>query len=169
MHGPIKSRKILPLSATLSCLEISQLDWGAAGGYCRGQIRRGQQFPESQGTTSQEKIWCDEGSVGDPHVFEPPGSVSQRYGSGSGSFLFLIKVLSGLKIICPLVSYKKKLNILHPKSHWRKVSDPELDPDPLVRGTDPRNRFRTKLSRIPNAGFMYWIKEENVSSDPSEK
>ncbi len=37
-------------------------------------------------------------SVGDPHphVFGPPGSgsISQRY--GSGSFPFLIKVLSGL-------------------------------------------------------------------------
>ncbi len=32
---------------------------------------------------------------GDPHIFGPPGSVSQR--SGSGSFFFLIKVLSGLK------------------------------------------------------------------------
>jgi hypothetical protein len=31
-----------------------------------------------------------------PHVFGPPGSVSQRYGSGSESFPFLIKVLSGL-------------------------------------------------------------------------
>ncbi len=41
------------------------------------------------------------GSVGDPypHVFGPPGagSISQRYGSGSGSFPFLIDVLSGLK------------------------------------------------------------------------
>jgi hypothetical protein len=35
----------------------------------------------------------------DPHVFGPPGSgpISQRYGSGSGSFPFPIKVLSGLK------------------------------------------------------------------------
>ncbi len=35
----------------------------------------------------------------DPHVFGPPGtgSISQRY--GSGSFPFLIKVLSGLKIM----------------------------------------------------------------------
>ncbi len=35
----------------------------------------------------------------DPHVFGPPrsGAISQRYGSGSGSFPFLIKVLSGLK------------------------------------------------------------------------
>jgi hypothetical protein len=37
------------------------------------------------------------GSVGDPdpHVFGPPGSVSQRY--GSGPFPFLLKVLSGPK------------------------------------------------------------------------
>ncbi len=37
----------------------------------------------------------------DPHVFEPHGSVSPRYGSrsgsGPGSFSFLIKVLSRLK------------------------------------------------------------------------
>jgi hypothetical protein len=37
----------------------------------------------------------------DPHVFGPPGSgsISQRYGYGSssGSFFFLINVLSGLK------------------------------------------------------------------------
>ncbi len=30
-----------------------------------------------------------------------------------------------------------------------------MDPDPLVRGTDPgiRIRIRTKMSRIPNTGF----------------
>jgi hypothetical protein len=37
----------------------------------------------------------------DPHLFGPPGSgsrsISQRYGSRSGSFPFLIDVLSGLK------------------------------------------------------------------------
>ncbi len=35
----------------------------------------------------------------DPDVFGPPGSgsIGQRYGFGSGSFLFIIKVLSGLK------------------------------------------------------------------------
>jgi hypothetical protein len=44
------------------------------------------------------------GSVGgpdpdpqDPYVFGPSGSFSQRYVSGSGSFPFLLKVLSGLK------------------------------------------------------------------------
>jgi hypothetical protein len=35
----------------------------------------------------------------DPHVLGPPGSgsISQRCGSGSGSFAFLKNVLSGLK------------------------------------------------------------------------
>jgi hypothetical protein len=28
--------------------------------------------------------------------------------------------------------------------------DPELDPDPLARVTDPRILIRTKMSRIPN-------------------
>jgi hypothetical protein len=28
-----------------------------------------------------------------------------------------------------------------------------MDPDPLVRGTDPRIRIRTKMSRIPNTGY----------------
>jgi hypothetical protein len=32
-------------------------------------------------------------------------------------------------------------------------SDLELDPDPLVRGTDPRIRIRTKMSQIPNTAF----------------
>jgi hypothetical protein len=27
-----------------------------------------------------------------------------------------------------------------------------LDPDPVVRGTDPRIRIRTEMSRIPNSG-----------------
>jgi hypothetical protein len=34
----------------------------------------------------------------DPNVFGPPGSISQRYGSESRSFPFLIKVLSMLKL-----------------------------------------------------------------------
>jgi hypothetical protein len=37
---------------------------------------------------------------------------------------------------------------LHPLK-WRK--DP--DPDPLVRGADPRIRIRTKMSRIPNNAY----------------
>jgi hypothetical protein len=34
----------------------------------------------------------------------------------------------------------------------KKESDPELDPDQLVRGTDPRIRIHTKTSRIPDTG-----------------
>jgi hypothetical protein len=69
------------------------------------------------------------GSVGDPdpqdpHVFGPAGSgsgsISQRY--GSGSFPFLINVLSRLKNAC----------------------NPDLDL--LVRGTDPG--IHTKMPRI---------------------
>jgi hypothetical protein len=41
---------------------------------------------------------------------------------------------------------------LHSLSHLRKESDPELDPDPSVRGADPRIRIRTKMSPIPNTG-----------------
>ncbi len=54
-------------------------------------------------------------------------------------------------MMCLLASYKKKngKNIFF-------ASDPELDPDPepdpypLVRGTAPGIRIRTKMSRIPN-------------------
>jgi hypothetical protein len=45
-------------------------------------------------------------------------------------------------------------------SHLRKEWDPELDPDPLVRGTDPDPR---QMSRIPNTGF-YSIKESRTAS-----
>jgi hypothetical protein len=34
-----------------------------------------------------------------------------------------------------------------------RESDPELDPDPLIRGTNLRIRIRTKMSKIPNTGF----------------
>jgi hypothetical protein len=39
-----------------------------------------------------------------------------------------------LKIMCLRVSYKKKIKL---KVTVRKESDPEVDLDPLVRGTDP--------------------------------
>ncbi len=43
---------------------------------------------------------------------------------------------------------EKKFIFLHHWSHCRKESDPELDPDPLVRGKDPQ--IRTKMSQISN-------------------
>ncbi len=33
---------------------------------------------------------------------------------------------------------------------WRKESESELDPDPVVRGAGPRIQIRTKKSQIPN-------------------
>jgi hypothetical protein len=58
--------------------------------------------------------------------------------------------------MCLRVSYKKnyekKIFFLHPYSHSRNESDPEWNPDPLVRDTDPQIRIRTKMSRIPNTG-----------------
>ncbi len=63
--------------------------------------------------------------------------------------------------MCLRVSYKKdmKNNFLHPLSRRRKVTatDPELDPDPLVRVMDPRIWIRTKMLRIPNTGYEHII------------
>jgi hypothetical protein len=36
------------------------------------------------------------------------------------------------------------------EGHRQKEQDP--DPDPIVKGTDPRIRIRTKMSRIRNTG-----------------
>jgi hypothetical protein len=45
----------------------------------------------------------------------------------------------------------KKLIFFHHKVTEDFGKDPH--PDPLVRGTDPRIRIRTKMSRIRNNGF----------------
>ncbi len=37
------------------------------------------------------------------------------------------------------------------EGHWQN----EQNPDPLVRGTDPRIRIHTKMSRIRNTAFLY--------------
>ncbi len=42
-------------------------------------------------------------------------------------------------------------------SHWYGSGDP--DPDPLVIGTDPGIRIRTKMSRIPTLIFLDFSKE----------
>ncbi len=58
-------------------------------------------------------------------------------------------------MMCLWVSFKGEKN--HKKffaslNLWRKDPDPE--PDPLVRGTDPGIRIRIKLSRITNTGII---------------
>jgi hypothetical protein len=44
-----------------------------------------------------------------------------------------------------------------------------LDPDLLVRGTDPRIRIRTKLSRIPNTVVNNNISGNRESTNPSKE
>ncbi len=43
---------------------------------------------------------------------------------------------------------------------------PDLHPDPIVRGTDPWIRIRTKMSRIPNTGSDTLIR--SPAPDPKE-
>jgi hypothetical protein len=58
---------------------------------------------------------------------------------------------------------KQKLFVV---GQWRKEQNPELDPDPLVRDTEPRIliqvhtkmtriRIHTKMSRIRNTGSSF--------------
>jgi len=55
--------------------------------------------PDPQPCNTIKALVGDPDPQNDPHVFGPPGSesVSQIYVSGSGSFPFLIKWLSGLQ------------------------------------------------------------------------
>ncbi len=67
--------------------------------------------PEPQFVILAPRLWLHNtvrnlcSSVGDPepdpHVFGPPGSgsISQRYGSGSGTFPFLIKCVERTEIM----------------------------------------------------------------------
>ena len=95
------------------------------------------------------------------HVFEPPGSgpISQRYGSGSdtGSETFVLD---------PQHCFEKWFTCTVPVFQTRMIhmflslSNPH--PEKLVRGTDPRIRIRihTKMSRIRNTGYKWYIFSE---------
>ncbi len=111
----------------------------------------------------------------DPHVFGPPGS---------GSFPFLIDVLSGLKYCLQnrilTQNFCKKLNfldwrwcacwqvirkkyeeknffcILTVKSMKKEVGSKVRSGSILVRCMDPGIRIRTKMSRIPNTASVLW-------------
>jgi hypothetical protein len=74
----------------VTVVEISHYFWPNLEG--RGFLQIKIKVPVTEGPTVG-----DPDPALNPHVFGPPGSepVSQRY--GSGSFPFLIKVLSGLK------------------------------------------------------------------------
>jgi hypothetical protein len=61
---------------------------------------------------------------------------------------------------------KCKKNIFFGILKINEERSPELDPYPLIRGTDPgiRIRIRTKMSRIPNTGLNpRFGSEENVN------
>jgi hypothetical protein len=54
--------------------------------------------------------------------------------------------------MCMRVSYKKKYFFCIHKVTEERSRIRDLDPDLLVRGTDPWIRIRTEKSRIPNTG-----------------
>ncbi len=108
----------------------------------------------------------------DPRVFWPPGSgsTSQRYGSGSGigsgSFYHHAKIIR--KILNPTILYlqkvtsrkicvKKIIFCWHLEGQWRKKQDP--NPDPLVRGMDPR--IRTKICH--GSGTMLLVMQIRIN------
>ncbi len=100
----------------------------------------------------------------DPYVFGPPGSwsgsISQRYGSESGSFYHQAKVVrkilipTALWLLFDFLSLKNDVNVpsktnKYPEGQWRKS-------DPLVIGKISRIKIRirihTKMSWIRNTG-----------------
>ncbi len=97
-------------------------------------------------------------NVQDPYVFGPAGSaagsVSQRYGSGSGSFHYQAKIVrkplifAVLQLIYDFLSLKNDVNV-----PVMFLGHPDPHPDLLARGTDPRIRVWTKMSRISNTAF----------------
>ncbi len=61
--------------------------------------------------------------------------------------MYLQKVISS-KPLCKNLVFCWRL-----EGQWRKQQDP--DPDPLVRGMDPRVRIHTKMSWIRNTGLHF--------------
>jgi hypothetical protein len=108
----------------------------------------------------------------DPHVFGPPGSefgsISQRYGSGSGSFYQQAKIggkpliPTVLSLLLDVLSLKNDVNVPSKSNkqknfflkfvfcwHLVQVNDENSRiriQDPLVIGMDPRIRIHTKMS-----------------------
>jgi hypothetical protein len=110
----------------------------------------------------------------DPYVFGTPGSgsgsISQRY--GSVSFYHQAKIVRKpwFLLFSDFLSLKNDVNVPSKSTvisrsiflklgfcwrlegQCRKNQDPDPNPDPLVRGMDPRIRIDTKMSRISNTG-----------------
>ncbi len=101
----------------------------------------------------------------DSYVFGPPGSgagsVIYLQGSESGSSQHAKKwrnlISNFLRLLFDFLSMKNYVNVPSKRNkrfegHWRKEKDP--NPDPLVKGTDPRIRIPTKMSRIRNTAVI---------------
>jgi hypothetical protein len=110
----------------------------------------------------------------DPHVFGPPGSwsISQRYGSGSGSFYHWAKIIrktlisTVLWLLFDFLSLKNYVNV--PSNSYMqknlvfvgilKVNDENSRIRiPFVGGMDPRIRIHTKMSWIRNTAWYYSV------------
>jgi hypothetical protein len=88
----------------------------------------------------------------DPHVFGP---------SGSGFFYHQAKlvkktlILTVLRLLYDFLSLKNDINVASKNKNQKNLGEKIFlpDPDPLVRGTAPRIRIRTNMSRIHNTGW----------------
>jgi|LakMenE18May11ns_1017448.scaffolds.fasta_scaffold9401587_1 hypothetical protein len=87
----------------------------------------------------------------DSHVFGSPGSGSIIQSFGSGSFYNSAKIVRKTLISTVLCkkTFLKYVFCWRLEGQWWKQQDPDqnLDPDPLVRGMDPRIRIHTKCHR----------------------
>jgi hypothetical protein len=93
----------------------------------------------------------------DLYVFGPPGSgsVSHKYGSSSGSRSFHHQAKIVRKTLISSVLFLPYDFLPLFRLHiWIRMfwGVPDPHPDPLVRGTNPRIRIRTNMSRISNTG-----------------
>ncbi len=57
--------------------------------------------------------------------------------------------------MCLRVSDRQKCEKINLFFILKSDPEPEWDPDPLVRGSDPRIWIRTTMSRIPKSGLSY--------------
>ncbi len=104
-------------------------------------------------------------SVGDPdpNVFGPSGSVSHKYGSGTGSFHHqakkvrktLISTVTSLWLF--ILKNDVNISVFRIRIRIRMLLGlPDPHPDPLVRDTDPKIRIRSKMPRVPNTVTYNW-------------
>jgi hypothetical protein len=108
----------------------------------------------------------------DPLVFRPSGSISQRYGTGSGFFLSSSKnsnknldsycFVTSLRLFifeklckCTLVGNKQKKNNFLLTS-WRSLTKIAGSGSNRLRDMDPRIQIRTKISWIRNTACNYF-------------